>query len=535
MSDSAVLFLIQLLGYVGFLWLGLYILSRGDSGKVAALTGITALLTACFFLFSALTRRIPDLDALRAVDRAGWWSAVLPPALWLHLSLRLNPGAVRLTLRQPAIAMAYGAAALITLLGLSTDLLRNYHDRAATLDVPTPAGPLYGLYVAFLLGCAGFATLNLLRMTRHPHHNAQGVPGTRAQSPDGAEATAAGGSLPSSADETRFLAVGAIFFLLGVAYISINILMRAYWSEIPAYILILSGLTAVAATVMIHSSLLLGTDVRRDALYSMVGLATLLVPYLLASWLLVGFNDLRHVLLTAIVATLITAPYTLRDRGRAWLDAAFFTPVVREEREAARAYVAALATPPAGPHPDLSTVKQFDDAVRRALTHLSDPTKLATSPLLNLGVVGRAVADGATEDNRLNRAAALKEILLELLEGLRPSDGPGGITGDPWRYYNCLYYPYVRGIGRRRAPTVLRQLQERRQRDGTPRTDLERVADWLLQVDEDTFYKWQRRGSDTIAAALREREQAAGGVVPAAGARPAVEFAAQVAVAAAAL
>jgi hypothetical protein len=33
-------------------------------------------------------------------------------------------------------------------------------------------------------------------------------------------------------------------------------------------------------------------------------------------------------------------------------------------------------------------------------------------------------------------------------------------------------------------------------------------------VDEDTFYKWQRRGSDTLAAALREREAAAGGVVP---------------------
>jgi len=43
---------------------------------------------------------------------------------------------------------------------------------------------------------------------------------------------------------------------------------------------------------------------------------------------------------------------------------------------------------------------------------------------------------------------------------------------------------------------------------------MERVVDWLIQVDEDTFYKWQRRGSDTIAAALRERERAAGGAVP---------------------
>ena len=58
---------------------------------------------------------------------------------------------------------------------------------------------------------------------------------------------------------------------------------------------------------------------------------------------------------------------------------------------------------------------------------------------------------------------------------------------------------------------------ERRKREGGARSDLEQVVDWLVQVNEDTFYKWQRRGSDTIAAALREREAAAGGVVPMAG------------------
>jgi hypothetical protein len=36
---------------------------------------------------------------------------------------------------------------------------------------------------------------------------------------------------------------------------------------------------------------------------------------------------------------------------------------------------------------------------------------------------------------------------------------------------------------------------------------MERVARWILQTDEATFYRWQRRASDTIAAALREREE----------------------------
>src|SRR6185312_2515438 len=137
------------------------------------------------------------------------------------------------------------------------------------------------------------------------------------------------------------------------------------------------------------------------------------------------------------------------------------------------------------------------------------PTKLATSPLLNLQVVARGIQEQNLEENRLNRAAVLKEMLIDLLTALRPTGGAGGVTGEASRYYNCLYFPYVRGIGRRRAPAVLRQLQERRGREGGAPTDTERVVNWLLQVDEDTFYKWQRRGSDTVAAALRERETAA--------------------------
>lgn len=38
------------------------------------------------------------------------------------------------------------------------------------------------------------------------------------------------------------------------------------------------------------------------------------------------------------------------------------------------------------------------------------------------------------------------------------------------------------------------------------RAEQERVLTWLLQVDLDTYYKWQRRGSNTIALILRERE-----------------------------
>lgn len=155
--------------------------------------------------------------------------------------------------------------------------------------------------------------------------------------------------------------------------------------------------------------------------------------------------------------------------------------------------------------PEPATPKAFNDAVRRALTHLCDPTRLAVSPLLQLPVISDGLHDQGWEDTRLNRAAVLKVVLVSLLEELRPRHHAGDHTGEAWRFYNCLYYPYVVGATRRRAPTVLRSLREHRLRMGGPRSEMETALDWLLQVDEDTYYKWQRRGSDTIALALRER------------------------------
>lgn len=168
----------------------------------------------------------------------------------------------------------------------------------------------------------------------------------------------------------------------------------------------------------------------------------------------------------------------------------------------------------AGPPAALATGKAFDDAVRRALTHLCDPTRLSASPLLQLSLVTAGLRDRDLEDTRLQRAAILKGLLSDLVSGLQPSQRADGCTGAACRFYNCLYYPYVRGITRRRAPDVLRELRERRERDGGARSEQERVVEWLLQVDEDTYYKWQRRGSDAIAGALRERELAAEGTVP---------------------
>lgn len=158
--------------------------------------------------------------------------------------------------------------------------------------------------------------------------------------------------------------------------------------------------------------------------------------------------------------------------------------------------------------------KAFDNAVRRAITHLCDPTRLAVSPLLPLACVTAGLHDQGLEDTPFQRVAVLKTVLSDLVNGLRPHGRTDGCTGTAFRFYNCLYYPYVLGITRRQAPAVLRDLRERREQAGGPRTEQEQVLIWLLQVDENTYYKWQRRASDTIAHILREREQRLGGGTP---------------------
>ena len=68
-----------------------------------------------------------------------------------------------------------------------------------------------------------------------------------------------------------------------------------------------------------------------------------------------------------------------------------------------------------------------------------------------------------------------------------------------------LYYPYVRELSRKGALSEARRLSDERRRTGQREPGaLEQVLIWLADVDEDTFYKWQRRASDTIAAILWE-------------------------------
>jgi hypothetical protein len=130
--------------------------------------------------------------------------------------------------------------------------------------------------------------------------------------------------------------------------------------------------------------------------------------------------------------------------------------------------------------------EQFTRLTRRALSNLGDLPKLATSPLVNLPII--------EETNPLDRAQALKALLVQSIQKLKPqSDMKFGMT-DEWRYYNALHFPYVLGL----KPYTRRADYD--SLDETSRAAL----DWFqTSVPERTLHNWQNAAAKLIAEDLR--------------------------------
>jgi len=130
--------------------------------------------------------------------------------------------------------------------------------------------------------------------------------------------------------------------------------------------------------------------------------------------------------------------------------------------------------------------EQFTRLTRRALSHLGDLPKLATNPLVNLPIIQGA--------NPLDRAHALKSLLIQSIQKLKPqSDSKFGTT-DEWRYFNALYFPYVLGL----KPYL-------RRTDYDSLDDESRLAlDWFqTSVPERTLHNWQNTAAKLIAEDIR--------------------------------
>ncbi len=135
---------------------------------------------------------------------------------------------------------------------------------------------------------------------------------------------------------------------------------------------------------------------------------------------------------------------------------------------------------------------EFTRLTRRAISHLGDLPKLSTSPLINLPYV---ISRNYT--NSLDRAHALKSLLIESIQRLKPISTEKFGISDEWRYYNSLYFPYVLGL----KPYT--RHMDKDFRDETVR----RVLEWFQEsVPERTLHNWQNTAARLVADDLRNKK-----------------------------
>ncbi|MCL4266726.1 MAG: hypothetical protein KJ069_26340 [Anaerolineae bacterium] len=209
-------------------------------------------------------------------------------------------------------------------------------------------------------------------------------------------------------------------------------------------------------------------------------------------------------LLLLLVGTVATAVLVqvLADPVQTALDqVAFFgAPIMRHRRSDLRAESTAIQL--IDDSLDLLRMdeEEFVSYTRRALSHMGDLPKLAANPLTHLPLVQERLGANGRADSTLLRASELKLILTESIERLKPThDGDFGTT-DAWRFYNALYFPYVKGV----RPYSRRSFQNANGDEPITREALE----WFrTQVPERTLYNWQNAAAQLVARDLRERSR----------------------------
>ncbi|RRR74507.1 MAG: hypothetical protein EI684_06905 [Candidatus Viridilinea halotolerans] len=546
--------IVLLLGFASFAWLAIYLALRMMQPNPLIISGAVGLGgLAIFFGADAIKHATTSYDLYVAVHRWTFWSAFVPIALWLHFCSLLyrqvreaRPPPWDGALRALVVA-AYGLALLLSGLGGATDQLVDYQTITAQPDATfrIAAGPWYPMTIAFntLLSIGGlFCLLQARRCV-----SANNWSGRK-----------------TLLLQLHLLIGGGLLFWAGSLWLPLGFWLNI--SRIPGILLVYAGLLVLGYAVAHTGLLFAGQNTQRDFGYSLTAILFLILLYL---GVIAAVGQL-NVLGTLSIILLVIATHSAFDLGRNILDRLFFTAEEQQARREARDYASVLGTQPvdlrgltraevapqlldcaplpaaeqveastaglpprATPLPSSSMAptdpptaaadlpcsdtpaaepapaltKEFKQSVRRAITDLKSPPQLAQSPLLALPLVTARLAHEQRPDHRLNRAAILRELLLSYIEALRPTDQAAPPASDAWRFYNVLYYPYVREISRKAALSELRRLEATGANSDPHVAELRTVLDWLANVEEATFYKWQRRASDIIAISLWEDNQ----------------------------
>jgi hypothetical protein len=273
------------------------------------------------------------------------------------------------------------------------------------------------------------------------------------------------------------LAVIALFVTLsaGLLILPLNLIPIAWGMALLGLDLIFLGITVTAWDAFDDG----------ESMRAHLGRSFISALYYAGALVLIGglFSGNTTLLLVLITFGILTQ--TFSSAIQSLLDRLTLPQKTTDERQALRRTADELSRF-SGLEPAEMSEEQFTRLTRRALSHLGDLPKLAASPLVNLPIVQGT--------NPLERAQALKSLLVKSIQKLKPqSEMEFGVT-DEWRYYNALHFPYVLGL----KPYT-------RRADFNALDNVSRAAlDWFqTSVPERTLHNWQNTAAKLVAEDLR--------------------------------
>ncbi len=222
--------------------------------------------------------------------------------------------------------------------------------------------------------------------------------------------------------------------------------------------------------------------------------------------LVVAFSTgatLPMLILWLSLTALAIAMQVFAETMQGWLDRLAFARVPHLAAERAELRAVAEALPRADDSLDLTTLDEAELArlTRRALSHLSDLSRLASSPLTRLPNITQRLAARGIPPGPLERAQELKSLLTESILRLKPRGKDDFGVSDEWRHYNALYFPYVAG---------LKPYSARASHDDLSPTAQEALEWFRVTIPERTLHNWQTAAARLVAQDLTHALRANG-------------------------
>lgn len=457
--------LLNIFTYGFALWLGFYLLAR-DGGNPPLRYAAAGLILYALALAAEIAGRVAPAPLTMTITRFGQPLFFLPALFWFAAVLVLLPDSAdrrpslsrRLDLLLPLIAL------LIYLPAALTDLI--FLPAADTLQ----PGPAYVPFAAVIAALLLAALLLAARAWR--------------------------GQGPARPHGLLFLAT--LFFGLGTGLLLIPLGWppQSWLYPLIGVDLLLFGVSAALLDAFAEGEAFL-PDFLRSLDYAFFTALLFGGQVGLVMWLSTGVTLPLVMLLLMTIATAI-AVQTWAAPLQAWLDRIALArfPSLRQLRGRLRTESNAALRLDDALDPQEMPEAEFNRLTRRAFSHLGNLPRLASSPLTRLVLVEQRLAARGAPPTTLERAAALRAILIESVERMKPrGQGDFGAT-DQWRHYNALYFPYVSG---------LRPYSRRASHDDLSEAEA-KALDWFrTQVPERTLYNWQKAAARLVARDLRDR------------------------------